>query len=314
MMQLGRAEPTLLLLAAGFFIGLIFPLGKLAGEAGIPPLLYAGLSACGAGMALAIISRASGAATKLSAPVVRYAVVSGLLTFAVPFGLLVIVIPHLGSGIPSILQSLTPILTLAIVYLLRLERPHAVRAAGLAAGLVGALIILLARNAGAGTGVPAAALGWYLVAFVTPLALAGGNVFRTLAWPAGERALPLAMLTLAAAATILLSVFLILAAAGMAEGAAEALVRGWWVVAVQSVATGIGYAFFFRLQQVGGPVYLSQISYVNTAVGLAFAVLLFGERISGWVWLAVLLVFAGVALVNRTQPAPRQSGAGATSY
>ena len=76
------------------------------------------------------------------------------------------------------------------------------------------------------------------------------------------------------------------------------------------MATGIGYAFFFRLQQVGGPVYLSQISYVNTAVGLAFAVLLFGERLNAWIWLAVALVFAGVALVNRTYTPPSSTSPG----
>ena len=72
------------------------------------------------------------------------------------------------------------------------------------------------------------------------------------------------------------------------------------------MATGIGYAFFFRLQQVGGPVYLSQISYVNTGVGVAFAVLFFGEQLTPWLWLAVALVFVGVALVNRTQESGRQ--------
>ena len=60
-------------------------------------------------------------------------------------------------------------------------------------------------------------------------------------------------------------------------------------------------SFFFRLQQIGGPVYLSQISYANTGVGVAFAVLLFGERLSLWIWLAVALGFAGVAIVNRTR-------------
>ena len=40
---------------------------------------------------------------------------------------------------------------------------------------------------------------------------------------------------------------------------------------------------------------------MNTGVGVAFAVLLFGERLSLWIWLAVALVFAGVAIVNRTQ-------------
>ena len=39
---------------------------------------------------------------------------------------------------------------------------------------------------------------------------------------------------------------------------------------------------------------------MNTGVGVAFAVLLFGERLSLWIWLAVALVFAGVAIVNRT--------------
>ena len=58
-------------------------------------------------------------------------------------------IPQLGSGIPAILQSLAPILTLAIAYALGMERPSARRIAGLGSGLAGAVIIPLARNAGA---------------------------------------------------------------------------------------------------------------------------------------------------------------------
>jgi drug/metabolite transporter (DMT)-like permease len=79
------------------------------------------------------------------------------------------------------------------------------------------------------------------------------------------------------------------------------LAGGWHLILMQSLATGFGYAFFFRLQQVGGPIYLSRISYVNTAVGVAFAVLLFAKHLSASIWLATALVFAGVALVNRTQ-------------
>ena len=143
--------------------------------------------------------------------------------------------------------------------------------------------------------------GWYLAALLTPAALAAGNVYRTASWPQGHGPLPLATLTLAAAA---LGIALVLscrrlAGAGVAIG--SALRTGWWLIALQSLATGIGYAFFFRLQQIGGPVYLSQISYVNTGVGVAFAVLFFGERLTLWIWLAVALVFAGVAIVNRTQ-------------
>ena len=57
-------------------------------------------------------------------------------------------IPHLGSGIPAILQSLAPIVTLAIVLVIGLERPDAMRTLGLATGMAGAIIILVSRNAG----------------------------------------------------------------------------------------------------------------------------------------------------------------------
>ena len=298
-----RAEPVALLFAAGFFIGLIFPLGRMAGEAGIPPLVFAGLAAAGASLVLGAITVASAQRLRFDAPTLFYAAVAGQLTFALPFGALVVVIPHLGSGVPAILQSLAPVATLAIVLVLGLERPNLLRALGLATGMAGALVILVSRNAG-GLGA-AAGVGWYLAALLTPAALAAGNVYRTTNWPAGAGALPLATLTLAAAALGLGLVVLATAMIGSGfADAGQALRAGWWLVVAQAVATGVGYAFFFRLQQIGGPVYLSQISYVNTAVGVAFAVLLFGERLSLWIWLAVALVFAGVAIVNRTTARP----------
>lgn len=298
-----RAEPVVLLLSAGFCIGLIFPLGRMAGEAGIPPLVFAALAAAGAAAVLAAVTVASGQKLSLDRRTLTYAAVAGQLTFAIPFGTLVAVIPHLGSGMPAILQSLAPVVTLAIVLVIGLERPNFLRTLGLATGMAGALIILASRNASA-VGAEAG-FGWYLAALVTPAALAAGNVFRSTHWPKGRGPMPLASLTLAAAALGLGLAVLVEGLAGAARpGALEALAGAWWLVVAQGLATGVGYAFFFRLQQIGGPVYLSQISYVNTGVGVAFAVLLFGERLSLWVWLAVALVFAGVAIVNRTVVRP----------
>ena len=70
------------------------------------------------------------------------------------------------------------------------------------------------------------------------------------------------------------------------------------IIIGQSFASGFGYFFFFRLQQAGGPVISSQISYVNTTVGVFFAAILFSEPIGAITLLAVLLIFAGIALVN----------------
>ena len=294
-----RLELVFLLFAAGFSIGLIFPLGRLAGEAGMPPLVFAGASAAGAALVLGAITLASGQRLPFDRRTLAYALVAGQLTFAIPFGTLVTVIPRLGSGIPAILQSLAPIITLAIVLVAGLERPNALRALGLATGMAGALVILVSRNAGILD--VDAGFGWYVAALATPAALAAGNVYRSTHWPKGRGPMPLATMTLAAAALGIGLALLLEAVVGAAPEVGRSLREGWWLVLAQSFATGIGYAFFFRLQKIGGPVYLSQISYVNTGVGVAFAVLLFGERLSAWTWLAVALVFAGVAIVNRSR-------------
>lgn len=293
-----RFEPLILLFAAGGFVGLIFPLAKLAGDQGITPLTYAGLSAAGASIVLAVISRLTGEATAVRRFELRYAMISGQFTFAIPFGTLVAIIPLAGSGVPAILQSLAPLITLAIVYAIGFERPSLWRSLGLVIGFAGVLLILFWR--GAGTDAVAGNLLWYLIALITPISLAVGNVYRSTAWPTGSRPLPLATFTLAAAAIGLLVLGVIFSSLGITRGLFDGLNTGWLLIALQSLITGIGYAFFFRLQQVGGPVYLSQISYVNSGVGVAFAVAVFGEQLSLAVWIAIACICAGIALVTLT--------------
>ncbi|MEO5321878.1 DMT family transporter [Mesorhizobium sp. CC13] len=297
-----RLEPVLLLFGAGICIGSIFPLGKIAVAAGIPSLVYVGATAAGAGVVLTAIARLAGHSLRPDRAILRYAAIAGLLTFAIPWTAVVTVMPHLGAGIPAIIQSLAPIATLAIVYALALEKPNVPRLVGLGIGMIGTLVILFARNGGGGAHAP---FYWYLAALITPVVLAAGNVYRTTHWPKGKHPLPLAAWTLAAAAlgiAVTLSLFIV---TGAMPGFAAALANGWHLIAMQCVATGVGYGLFFRLQQVGGPVYVSQMSYVNTAVGVGFGVMLFAESLSLWIWLALALIVIGVLLVNRVGDAVR---------
>jgi drug/metabolite transporter (DMT)-like permease len=64
------------------------------------------------------------------------------------------------------------------------------------------------------------------------------------------------------------------------------------------------FALFFRLQRVGGPVFLSQIGYVAAAVGLVSGTVLLGERYTAATWTGGLVAVAGVALVTRSQARP----------
>jgi drug/metabolite transporter (DMT)-like permease len=56
----------------------------------------------------------------------------------------------------------------------------------------------------------------------------------------------------------------------------------------------IGLPAFFRLQQKGGPVLLSQIGYVAAAVGLIGATLFLGESYSAVTWLGAAVIGASI--------------------
>ncbi len=54
-----------------------------------------------------------------------------------------------------------------------------------------------------------------------------------------------------------------------------------WLVLAQILASTCMFALYFRLQAVGGPVYLSQIGYVGAAVALLAGTLFLRETSMG---------------------------------
>ncbi len=81
------------------------------------------------------------------------------------------------------------------------------------------------------------------------------------------------------------------------------------VVVAQVASASAMFAFFFRLQAVGGPVYLSQIGYVAAAVGLFAGTLFLSEHYQLLTWLGAAIITAGVFITTKAQsqagaPAP----------
>ena len=60
----------------------------------------------------------------------------------------------------------------------------------------------------------------------------------------------------------------------------------------------VGYFALYEVIRRAGPVFFSQASYIIVLSGLAWALLLFGERPSPWVWAAVVVMVAGLVLAN----------------
>ncbi len=141
------------------------------------------------------------------------------------------------------------------------------------------------------------------MALLIPLFLAAGNVYRTMAWPKHAAPRTLAATTNLAAVLPLL-VLAIWHAGGLplATLAAQPIL----IIAQLAVST-IMFLTFFRLQQVGGPTYLSQIGYVAAAVGLLIGVAFLGERYPVTVWIGAAIIASGIGLSTFGQMRRRPS-------
>ena len=70
-----------------------------------------------------------------------------------------------------------------------------------------------------------------------------------------------------------------------------------------SMIHAMAYSLYVWLVGRAGSTFASQCSYLVTGCGVLWAMAILGERYSGWVWLALLLVLGGIFLVQ-PRPAP----------
>jgi drug/metabolite transporter (DMT)-like permease len=282
-----------LLVVTGGLLGLTLPFGKLAGEAGVFPAVWSFLISFGAGGVLATALLLRGEAPRLDAHKLRYFAVVAAVSFAIPNLMMFSAIPHLGAGYTGIMFTLSPVITLLLSLLLGVRRPNTLGVAGIAVGFIGAVMVATTRGE---AGEPAS-LFWVGVGLLIPVTLASGNIYRTYDWPEDAGPIELAAGShLAAAAMLLLFMLLTGQAAGVSA------LGGAPLLSLAQVASAAGmFVFFFRLQAVGGPVYLSQIGYVAAAVGLFSGTLFLGERYALLTWLGAVIIVAGVFLTTKAQ-------------
>lgn len=288
----------LLLLAVGSLLGLIANLAKLAAEAGWPPLGFLLASLLGGGVLLWLLAVAQDARPAGEARHLRYYLISGLLSIALPNALLFSAIPVVGAGFASLCLAFPPLLTWLLALAIGMEHFQRVRMAGIGVGVVGSLLLVGGKLSSSDS--PAF---WVLATLSIPLFLALGNIYRSRCWPEGASPLSLAPGMLLGGALWLLPLALFgieLRPGWQASGAG-------WLLLVEALLFTAAYALYFVLQKVAGAVYLSQIGPVNAIVGSSVAVFVLGESGTASMLLAALCVVAGVGLVSAGQDG---SGAG----
>lgn len=282
-----------LLIVTGGLLGLSLPFGKLATAAGVPPILWAFVISCGAGGVLFLVLLLRRRPIALDRHRLRYFIIAAAISYAIPNLLLFSAIPHLGAGYAGIMYTLSPIITLVLSLLLGVRRPNALGIVGIVVGFIGAVMVATTR----GVADRPADIFWVVIGLLMPVCLAAGNVYRTYDWPKDTGPIELAAGSHLATAGMLLAGMIGL---GQVDSFAT-LAEVPWLVVMQVASAAAMFAVYFRLQAVGGPVYLSQIGYVAAAIGLGAGVLFLGEHYRLLTWLGTAIIVIGVIMTTKAQ-------------
>ncbi len=288
---LGLPVAMAMLFAIGATWGLIFSLAKLVTEAGAHPFGLALLQGLLGAILLLPYCIVRSRGMPLNFEHLRFYAVAGVLGTALPSTILFSSAAHLPAGILAIITALVPMMTYAISLGLRIERYAFLRSLGIVLGLSAALMIVLPE---ASLPQPAMA-GWVLFALLVPASYSGENVFIALCRPAkSDSVVLLCGMQIAGAAMLLPLVWLSGTWVSLAPPWTEV---EWWIVALIVINTA-AYLLFIELIRTAGPVFAAQAGYLITASGIFWGMAIFDEQHSGWVWAALVVLLAGLSLVN----------------
>jgi drug/metabolite transporter (DMT)-like permease len=286
-------RPLALLLAFGGGMGLILALGTIAIEGGVSALTLAAFQNTIAGVCILAIVLARGGRVPLARRYLLFYAMSAVTGIAVPHAAMFLALPKLGAGLTAIAYLFPPLFTYALAWMFRLERFDGLRLGALLMGFLGTGFLVF-PSGGLPEGVGG---GWVLLAYLIPVSLAIGNVYRSLAWP-GDTPVPV----LSGAVLLCAGLLLWFAAAAFDQVTSLQTIEGEvWPAIVTALVAALAYLAFFELQRAAGPVYLSQSGYIVTLVGMGFGLFAFGETYGPGVWAGVALVLLGLFSVSLRQ-------------
>lgn len=199
---------------------------------------------------------------------------------------------HVGSGLASIYNATTPIMTAVMAWaVFRVEKLKLVQIAGILVGIAGVMVIIApwqGLDAGQSIGAQLAILG-ATACYGFSLAY-----MRRFLGDSGVSALVFSFLNigLAAAIMVLLTPMLVLTPVHLDVWIVGA------VVLLGFLGTGLAYVWNQNVLRAWGPTRASTVTYITPVVGVTLGVLLLHEEISWNEPVGALIVFAGILLTQ----------------
>lgn len=227
--------------------------------------------------------------------------VLGLTFCVIPFLLFSWAQQHVSSGVASIFNATTPIMTAIMAWLVfRVERLKALQVAGIGVGIVGVIVIIAPWQG--------IALDGSLVAELAILGATASYGFsfaymRRFVSNTGMSALAFTFGYIAMAGVVmaLLTPFLVLSPVRLDPAVVVSLVL------LGCLGTGIAYVWNQNTVRAWGPTRASTVTYITPVVGVVLGIVVLGEAISWNEPAGALVVFLGILLAQNRLPPRRRS-------
>ena len=198
---------------------------------------------------------------------------------------------NLQSGIMSILVSIVPMIAFLLVLVLKMEKFEIRRFLGVLFGIFAIILIVFPKLDLGYLG----EVGWILLALLSPLCYAIEGV-----WINKIGIAKLDPIEVILGASIL--GFFILIPIVALNGYWVTPYRVWgpaeFAITLSSLIHSIIYISYIWLIGKAGDIFASQVSYIYTASGIGFSIILLGEGYSLFVWAAVILMLMGLMMVR----------------
>jgi drug/metabolite transporter (DMT)-like permease len=227
-------------------------------------------------------------------PMIKSVIISGLLGSFFPAFLFSIAQTKIDSSLAGILNSLTPIFTVAIGTMFFKLRISWIKWAGMLTGFGGIMVLLL----GNAEGISLDYIGYaFFVILATIFYGLNVNVVNQLL----RNTQPLHVATIAFT-SLIIPTLLILVFSGYFTD--PNLINGNWTQGTIAAATlgilgtGVGSVLFYSLVSKAGPVFASTVTYGIPFVAIGWG-LIYGEQITAIQIAGMVVILIGVRLANK---------------
>ena len=221
-----------------------------------------------------------------------YFTIGSLLGYVFPVLAVLYAAHHLSAGFITLIASLTPVVTVCVVLLLKTEIVTPLRIWAIAFGMAASLFVIFPEISFDQD----SRLAWVMVMFAAPLCYGIDSIYIHRYWPADLSTLQVIAGEALVACILIIPVYLLFSDPIVYD---PGWPRGQWAILLLILCGALEVMLFFYLVNKTGAVLVSFASIITLFSGIAWGILLFSETHPATTWAAVGLLTVALCLVAK---------------